>query len=516
MLKEIKELGRQTIIYGLGDGLRRLIGFLLLPLYTTRLSPADYGELDLSLVILTLSGTFAVQGLKNAFFRHYTVSDDPDERAALLNSTFIYMIASSALLYGTVYLLAGPLAALTFSQSPERAATFVRLVAAVGFFETASIVPLESFRANMQPVPYVAILVAGFLVQTSANIYFVAVLGWGVRGVLLGYLLGALVVATSATFMARRRLRPIVAVGHLRELLAFGLPLIPVGLGWWLLDVSNRLLLERLASSHDLGLYSLGYKMAHILTFVVITPFSTAWGAYMYRTLRSPRANETYVWVGTHYMLLLSLVGIGLVAFTRPVLRLMSDPAFWGAHRVVLPLVAASIAHGMMSILSMGINITKRTQHFSYIIGLGGVLSVGLNLLLIPPFGMMGAGVSLFIAYFVTMIASWRVAERFHPIPFEIGRMTRIGLVFGVVGGVLSVVQIDHAAGDLAFRVLMVVLFLAGLLAAGALEERDVLALRRLYGGLRREKGLRAKMRFGADLFRPDPAERAVGPDRRT
>jgi len=504
MLKQIGELGKQTVIYGLGDGLKRFIGFLLLPLYTTRLTPADYGELDLSLVVLALSGTFAVQGLKNAFFRHYTVSDDPDERTALLSSTFIYMSVTSFLLYSLIYLLADELAGLLFTDGAGGQAVYIQLVAVVGFFETISIIPLDSFRANMQPVPYVVILVVGFLLQTTANIYLVAVLGLGVRGVLMGYLLGALVVAVASIVMARRRMRPIVVVAHLRELLAFGLPLIPVGLAWWLLGVSNRLLLERFASSQELGLYSLGYKMANILAFVVITPFTTAWGPYVYRTWRGPRAKETYAWVATHYLLVLSIVGMGLVALTEPVLRVMSAPDFWEAHRVVLPLVGASMAYGMMSIFDLGINITKRTRHFTYIIGLGGLLNVALNVVLIPLFGMMGAGVSLLLAYVGTMALSAVVAQRFYPVPYEFGRMARIAAVFLIVGVLTTVVRIEQPVADLAFRLFVLAAFVGGLVVAGVFTERDIATLRRLYAGMRRERGLRAKLRFGVQQFRPD------------
>jgi O-antigen/teichoic acid export membrane protein len=504
MLKQIGELGKHTVIYGLGDALRRLIGFMLLPLYTTRLSPADYGELDLSLVVLALSGTFAVQGLKNAFFRHYTVSDDPEERTALLSSTFIYMLATSLLIYSLIYFLADELAGLLFTDGAGGQAVYVRLVALVGFFETISIIPLDSFRANMQPVPYVVILVVGFLLQTAANIYLVAGLGLGVRGVLIGYLIGAAVIAAAAIVMARHRMRPIVVIARLRELLAFGLPLIPVGLAWWLLGVSNRVLLERFASSQELGLYSLGYKMANILAFAVITPFTTAWGPYVYRTWRGPRAKETYAWVATHYLLVLSIVGMGLVAFTRPVLRVISAPAFWDAHRVVLPLVGASMAYGMMSIFDLGINITKRTKHFSYIIGSGGLLNVALNVVLIPRYGMMGAGASLLLAYVGTMVLSAYVAQRFYPVPYEFVRMGRIAGVFVAAGVLTTLVQFEQPLADLAFRLFALVAFGGGLVAAGVFSQTDVTALRRLYAGMRRERGLRAKVRFGVEQFRPD------------
>jgi len=162
------------------------------------------------------------------------------------------------------------------------------------------------------------------------------------------------------------------------------------------------------------------------------------------------------------------------------------------------------MAYGVMSIFYLGINITKRTKHFSYIIGSGGLLNVALNVVLIPRYGMMGAGASLLLAYVGTMVLSAYVAQRFYPVPYEFGRMGRIAGVFVAAGVLTTLVQFEQPLADLAFRLFALVAFGGGLVAAGVFSQTDVTALRRLYAGMRRERGLRAKVRFGVEQFRPD------------
>lgn len=501
MRQQIARLGTHTVIYGIGDSLKRLMGFLLLPLYTRRLTPADYGELELALVILSLSTTVAMQGLRNAFFRHYTAADDPQERETLLGSSFYYIALSSAALFGLLYLFSGTLAQLVFTQG-RSAAFFVRMVAVIGFFEAVYLIPLESFRANLQPVHYIAILLAGFLVQTGLNIYLVAVLSMGVRGVLVGYIAGAALIAVLAVGLARRRLRPRISGARLRELLAFGLPLIPVGIAWWVLGVSNRVLLERLASSRDVGLYSLGYRFANILTFVVITPFSTAWGPYYIRIAAGERPGETFNTVATTLLFVLCLVGLGLIVFTEPVIRIMAAPAFWSAYHVVFPLVLAGVASGMMSIFDVGINVAKKTRHFVYIIGAGGLVNVGLNWLLIPAFGTIGAGFSLALAYLTTMALTYRVSQRLYPIPYDTGRMLRLAGLFAAVGVGSQLLSVDSILGNLALRAALMALFVGGLFWLGIVREGERARLRRLCEQVRRRPGLLAKLRYTYDLLR--------------
>lgn len=501
MKSGLRELGKSTIIYGLGDSLQRAIGFILLPLYTRYLSPTDYGDLDVALVVLSLSSTVVIQGMRFSFFRHYADSNDPTERSTLLNTSFYYLLVSSAFIYALMLLLARPLAQLVFSAGSDTT-LFVQLVAITGFFEIVVLIPLESFRANLQPGRYVGVSIAGFLVRTVLNIYFVAVLGIGLTGVLIGYAAGAGIVAISTLVMVRDRLAFHVSRKHLKQLLSFGLPLIPVGLSWWLLGVSNRLLLEQLASSAELGLYATANKLANLLTILLIKPFSTAWGPYYMRVANGPRPKEAFSKITSRYLLVLCTAGAGIVIFAPPVLKIVVGQQFWAAEQVVLPLVWAGIVYGMLSILDVGISIAKKTQHFSYIIAIGGATSVALNWVSIPRYGMMGAAFSLVVAYLVTMLITLAVSRRFYPIPYEYGRMLKTGWVTASISLLSTALAIDHIALSIAARFMLLAAYLASLYLVGVITSDDVRTLVDIYHKIRVHRGLAAKVRYGLEFFK--------------
>jgi len=501
MKNRLRELGKSAIIYGLGDSLKRAIGFLLLPLYTRYLSPADYGDLDVALVVLALSTTVVMQGMRYAFFRHYAESDDPQERSTLLSTSFYYLLFSSIVMYALMLLLAQTLAHLVFTPT-SNTTIFIQLVAITGFFEIVVLIPLESFRANLQPGRYIGVSITGFVVQTVINIYLVAVLGIGLIGVLIGYAVGAAIIAIGTILMVRDQLGFHLSRAHLKELLAFGLPLIPVGLSWWLLGVSNRLLLKQLASSHELGLYATGNKFANLLTILLIKPFSTAWGPYYIRIANGPRPKETFSRITSYYLLILCTAGAGIIIFAPPVIKIVAGQQFWDAERVVLPLVWAGIAYGMLSIFDVGISIVKKTQHFAYIVAIGGVTSVTLNWFSIPRLGMMGAAFSLAIAYSVTMLITLAVSQRFYPIPYARGRMGKIGLVFLGISILSAIISIEGLVLSIIVRLALMTIYILALFVIGVITRDEARSLVTVYRKIQRRKGIVAKLRLGLEFFK--------------
>ena len=500
MINQIKQLGKDSLIYGMGDGLKRAIGFLLLPVYTRFLSPSDYGQLELLMVMSMMILIVSSQGMSTAFFRFYGFSDNDRRRSELINTSFYYLLFSALISCALFFVFANRFAVL-LSEKNIAFTFLVKIVALTAFFQISSIVPFQIYRAKLQTVKFVIVSIIGFLIQVSLNIFFVVSLKLGVKGVLLGNAISAAFVFIINLFLTRDTLTLNFSFPALRDMLKFGAPLIFVGIFNWILQVSDRILLQKLATTDQVGLYSLGFRFASILTIIAIAPFSMAWGAYCFQIATKDKAKETFKVIATYWFFALSFLGLGVLLFSPPIIKLMAAEPFWTASRVVLPLVFMTVVSGMYTIFDLGINIAKKTHYMTFIVGIGAALNIILNILFIPRYGMMGAAFASFFSFLVIMLITYYFSQRLYFIPFEKNRFYKISFVFVFISLVSYFVALPNFYYDFIFRIVLFIAFPIGIYLVGFFNTTEKAAMKSFKMNLREQRGLRRKFRYGFSLL---------------
>ena len=198
----------------------------------------------------------------------------------------------------------------------------------------------------------------------------------------------------------------------------FGVPLVPTALFLWVTNFSDRLFLVKLADTEEVGLYSVGVRIASAMV-LLLTAFRLAWPAFAYSIEDEREARRTYAFVLTYLVLLTTWVATGLALLSPWIVDWIAAPAFAESSRVVGPLAFAAVAFGAYIVVAIGVGRARRTQFNWVVTGAAAAVNVALNLVLIPPYGMMGAAVAT-IAAFATMVAgmSWW-AQRIYPVPYQ-------------------------------------------------------------------------------------------------
>jgi O-antigen/teichoic acid export membrane protein len=220
----------------------------------------------------------------------------------------------------------------------------------------------------------------------------------------------------------------------LREMNRFGLPLVPTAVFLWITNFSDRLFLVRLTDTHEVGLYSVGVRIASAMV-LLLTAFRTAWPAFAYSIDEEREARRTYAFVLTYLIVASTWVATGLTLLSPWIVQWLTAPAFSSASRVVGPLSFAAVAFGGYIVVAIGVGRARRTQFNWVVTGAAAVVNIVLNLLLIPPYGMMGAAIATVAAY-ATMFGgmAWR-AQHIYPVPYQWRRV----LTAGLAGVALSV-----------------------------------------------------------------------------
>lgn len=418
---ELRRLGKHSAIYGLGGLVSRILAVLLLPLYTRYLSPSDYGKVETLIALTTVVGIVLRMGIHGAFFRFYFDSPEPERRRLVVRTSFWFTMGMATVGLALGLLFSGKLADLLFGSSSDAelvAAASVGLWAGMNYEQITSL-----FRVEERSVAFVGASVANILLTVGATLVLVVALEQGPIGVIVGNFTGTLLVYAVLLVYRREQLGLQLDRRLLREMNRFGIPLMPTALFLWTTNFSDRLFLVQLADTDEVGLYSVGVRIASAMV-LILTAFRLAWPAFAYSIEDDREAKRTYAFVLTYLVLFTTWVASALALLSPWLVDWLAAPAFDESSRVVGPLAFSTVAFAGYIVVAIGIGRAKRTQFNWVVTGAAAAVNVALNLLLIPRYGMMGAAVATIAAY-TTMFAgmAWW-ARRVYPVPYQWRRVT--------------------------------------------------------------------------------------------
>jgi O-antigen/teichoic acid export membrane protein len=428
MLQFIKETTKHTSIYGMGGMATKVIGFFLLPLYTHYLTPADYGVLGLLYITMRVLDIIVIQGLTTSIFRAYSFDykDQTEHQHEAVRTAYYYSIASAVLMFGSMSVFAGPINDLVFKEGHWT--RLFQLMFLAGIFRATQNIPRQMMRAHRQSVTYSFIQLCDMVSAALLNIWFIVGMKLGLAGIVYSEVIREGVLMIVFFFPVRKYLGRGISMEKLKDMLAFGLPKVPGGLSFLVLSAADRYFLEHYSTPTELGLYSVGYRLATLLSDFAIQPFIQTWPT-MYFPLCKDAKDEGKEVLGrflTYFMLLVGFISLGICVFVKPLLHIMADKQFHDADRVVPIVVAALVFSGLYRVITVGVNIKKKNIWLPIMVAGAAVVNIVFNFLLIPRWGMMGAAWATLIAYAVMCGASYVVDEYYFPIRYEWARVLKI------------------------------------------------------------------------------------------
>jgi O-antigen/teichoic acid export membrane protein len=469
---QLKRLARHSAIYGLGGIVSRILAVLLLPLYTNYLSPADYGRIETLVAGSAVLVIVLRMGISSAFFRFYFDSPERSRRLVVVRTSFWFTMTTATAGLVAAVIFAGPISQLLFGSGSH--ADLVR-AAAVGIWAQMNYEQMTSlFRVEERSVAFVLASLANILITVAATVLLVVVLDKGPLGVLVGNFTGTLCVYLALLSYRREQLGLQFDRALLGEMNRFGMPLVPSALALWITNFSDRFFLVKLTDAREVGLYSIGVRIASAIT-LLLTAFRTAWPAFAYSIEDDAEARRTYGFVLTYLIAVVSWLALTLGLLAPWLVHLLTTPAFYSGSRVVAPLAFAGAAQAGYVVVAIGIGRVRRTQFNWVVTGAAALLNVVLNLILIPPYGMMGAAVATVASYTLMFVVMAGYAQRIYATPYQWRRVATAvaaAVALLVVGKTLDV--------PLAIAVLLSAAYPLALLALGFYLPAERARLRRL------------------------------------
>jgi O-antigen/teichoic acid export membrane protein len=429
----MRSLLSDSVVYGIGVGMLPVGLLLITPVIARRLGPVGFGTIDLLTTILTLASVVAILGMDSGLARSYFDFDRHQQRerqivvrTALVSVVGLSVAVSIALAVGALFF------AEVLETTRPSAGRIAAIVVACTLlpFSNAVLMARETLRLERRRSFYVGVTTLQAAVGVTGALVLL-LMGAGPAGYFAGLILGAvaaLAVCLTANLFAGRGVA--VDRDHLRTMLRYGLPLVPAALATWVIFAIDRSLLAAISGMFAVGYYALASKIAAPL-FLALNAFGVAWipfilsqPSHRQRELRARALTAVACATGIGYVLILLL--------SPQLITILGGSAFHQSSRAVPGIALGWLGWGIAFVLTTEFMISRRTK----IVGIGTIVAacvnVLLNVILIPPFGFVGAAWAT-AATFALLAATYFVLERrTAPAPYRWGRLVLIALAISV------------------------------------------------------------------------------------
>jgi O-antigen/teichoic acid export membrane protein len=441
----------------------------------------QYGVLNLVTTAIAAVAIFVDLGLASASQRSYYDYSDAQvgERRVVLSTAVVTSFVASVVVASVVIILRDPLSQFLFGSNRYGN---LMVIAAVTLPLTALMsLSREIMRLHFRAWQFFASSMLAAISGTTFIIVSLTVLHLGLRGVLLSGAGAAGLAAIYGAVIVRRDIGRTVSRRELRTMFNYGLPLVPTAAALWALALIDRIMLEHLVA-HRSALSELGeYAMANQLVLVMglaTTAFATAFAPFMLSLFAEDPEEEKRVraMVLTAMAIAFALLAVCLSLYAREVLELVA-PRFDTAYEAVGLLTAGAAVNGVALIALAGISLARKTRRLVAFTGAAAALNIGVNLLVIPVWGMLGAAFATAIAYALLFGLYYASAQRVYPTPYQLGRVLRVALLAAAPIGV-GAIPIEPLALALTLKTAALAVFVLGVWALRVIQPNELSSLR--------------------------------------
>ena len=466
----LTRFSRGSLTYGVGSVLQRGIAFFLIPIYTTALTPSEYGIVGVVLAIFSAFSVIFGLGLRGAITRQYfDHADEPARLREYLGSVYFFFIIYGSVGAGVLSLFGRDAFFLVLNQVPFR--PFVPLALWAAFFAAARGPLLSLYRAREQAARYVALEVAAGTVLLVGVIHFVVVLDQGALGQARGLFWASFVVFVAVLAILWREGRPCLNPSMVRSAVAFGLPLTLHLLASWALLAADRVILARMVPLVEVGFYTLGYQLAMIVG-VVASAINSAWTPLFYDAAKNDDGAP-----GALGQLATVNIGIAfsaaflVILFGKELVALVGGGSLYAPAAQVIPIIAIGYAFQALYFVTVTpIFFARSTALLPPLTLTAAAVNIGANILLIPVLGIVGAAWATLIAFGVLFAGASTLARKRFAVDYEKDRLALLSVFLVLAAAVAWGTGSLPLAGVVAIKAATTLAFMAALLWTGVLS----------------------------------------------
>lgn len=441
MLRALRDLSKDTLTYGLADAIGKVVGFLLLPLYTSYLTPQDYGIISMLAFTYTFFSPIASLGITNAVFRRFNLHKDRRTQDLVLSTGGYFVVTTSTLLWILGITIAPTLSTLLIE---DLNLIFLTEIALTGcLFSSIGNIFTVVLRATRKVKLISTILLFKLIFTICLTILLVVIQDLGVIGVIISDAVGALLSTIILAFHTRSYFKITFSMAELRAMLSYGLPFLPHKLFGTTLVFLGAYFIKEIGSLSDTGLYNIATKMAMPLG-LLISSVQKSWVPIKFQVHRNEETSQrraTFKHIISIYFIVVTSLYIGLLFVGPEIIRVLTASDYHDAVLLFPIVLLTKISTGTYFMMGTGFEYTENTKPMP-LISLAGLLTL---LISVGPLsnwlGIQGVLIALTLANFVMSIVMRRFAVARFYVPLNWAIVLASLSIAVILSGVATFVQ---------------------------------------------------------------------------
>jgi O-antigen/teichoic acid export membrane protein len=472
-LNHIKQLAGQTAIYGLSSIIGRVIGYLLIPLYTRVFIPSEYGISNELYAYSSLLLVLVTYGMETAFFRFSEMEKD---RSKVYSTAMISLLCSTILFIIIAFAFARPVAGIIrYSNHVEYVIWFVLIVS----MDALTAIPFAHLRAANKAKRFATIKLANIFIYIGLNLFFLLLCPYllkkglftGIISLLynkeigVGYIFISNLIASALTIVLL--LPEYIGITYRfdrslwKRMMRYALPLLIVGLAGIINETMDRIFLkfllpEKIAMA-QVGIYGACYKISLIMT-IFIQAFRFAADPFFFAKAKNKDAKLIYADVMKYFVIICVFIFLFVMLYIDIIKYFVGEKYYEGLPIVPILLIA-NMCLGIYYNLSIWYKLTDKTRFGAFISIIGAVITTILNILLIPIIGYMGSAWATLICYASMMVLSFIYGQKHYHINYNLKKILGYTVLALIIFFVSKYAYFDIPALRYGFNTFLLLIF---------------------------------------------------------
>ena len=439
----LKKIVGQTAIYGLSSIVGRLLNYLLVPLFTRVFLPAEYGVVTELYAYAGFLSVLLTYGMETGYFRFASKSDIAE---TIFSTSFIALFTTTLLFLAFIFIFLSPIASiLDYKKNPEYIIWFALIISV----DVLSALPFAKLRLQNKAKKFALLKLTSIIINIALNLFFLVICKENNDNALntfhikelsrfykpetgVGYIFISNLISNSITFIffipSIFKIKFILNKEVLKNILKYSLPLLIAGMAGMINEVFDRILLkyfleipqgaeQKTYIMSQIGIYGANYKLAILMT-LFIQAFRYAAEPLFFSMQKNKDAKSNYAQIMNYFIIFGLIIFLGVMMYID-IAKLFIGEQYREGLNIVPILLLANLFLGIIFNLSFWYKLSDKTIYGTIISIIGAVITLILNILLIPKFGYLGSAWATFFCYFSMMIISWILGNKHYEIPYN-------------------------------------------------------------------------------------------------
>jgi O-antigen/teichoic acid export membrane protein len=431
-LNPLKHFFKDTIIYGIAAVLPRVINFLLVRVHTDALPKTNYAENTNFYIWAALFSVLLTFGFETAFFRFYKSEKKKD---SLISTAFFTVFISVFIFVFLVYNLSDFFINIfDFSENPLQLKLFIGIMA----LDTLAVIPFAFLRAANRPIRYAIIKLINVGIIVSINLVFLKFIpkflseGKSIPQLLenvynntyiVNFIFFANIIGSAISFLL---LTPYLLKFKwsfdwvlFKKMISYSWPIAVAGIAYVINENLDKYLIKHMIGDAEMGVYAACYKLAIFMNLYIMA-FRLGAEPFFFNHSDKKNAQETYAKILNYFIIIGSLVFVGIVVFIDFLKRPFINENYWEAIVIVPIILLANLFLGIYHNLAIWYKLTDKTRFAMLFSIIGALITIVINLVLIPKIGFIASAWATLLAYGSMMVLSYFIGKKHYPVPYNL------------------------------------------------------------------------------------------------